>query len=108
MPTGGPILRIFEVKAKPGCAQKLLKNFETTSVNVVKGKAGNLGYFFGDCVNGAEDVVMFVSIWINLDAVQRHFGKDWQESYLPDGYNDLIEECSIRHFDTTSGWHVNI
>ena len=103
----GAILRMFEVRTKPGCAQTLLDNFATTSANVVRGQPGNLGYFFGECVQGGDDVVLFVSVWENLDAVKAQFGGDWQTSYLPDGYEDLIEACSIRHVDMGCGWHVD-
>ncbi len=103
----GPILRIFEVRTKAGCADKLLANFETTSADVVRGHAGNLGYFFGSSVERREDTVMFVSVWQNLDAVKTRFGEDWQKSYLPDGYENLIEECSIRHLDVGAGWHID-
>lgn len=51
-------------------------------------------------------MAMFVSIWDDLDAVKRHFGEDWQESYLPEGYEDLIETCSIRHIYVGSGWNA--
>ncbi len=102
----GPLLRIFEVQTKPGCVEKLLENFSTTSANVVRGKPGNNGYFFGRCVQGGDDIVMFVSVWRDLDAVKTRFGDDWQRSYMPDGYEDLIETCFVRHFDASSGWHV--
>ena len=102
----GPLLRVFEVRAKPGCADQLLQNFSTTSAEVVQGQPGNNGYFFGKCVQGGDNVVVFVSVWKDLDAIKERFGKDWKSSYLPAGYEDLIEECSIRHFDMGSGWHV--
>ena len=107
MSTGGPILRIFEVMCKPGCSDRLLENFKSTSADVVRDKPGNLGYFFGRCVQGGENTVMFVSVWSDLEAVKSRFGKDWQRSYLPEGYEDLIETCSIRHLDADSGWHVS-
>ena len=47
MNTDGPVLRIFEVRTKPDCAAVLLKNFATTSAQVVSGKPGNRGFFFG-------------------------------------------------------------
>ena len=102
----GPLLRIFEVQTKPGCADELLKNFATTSADVVRDKPGNNGYFFGRCVQGGDDVVMFVSVWRNLDAVKSRFGDDWQASYMPEGYDELIDECSVRHIDMSDGWHV--
>ena len=103
----GPILRIFEVRTKPGCRDRLLENFASTSAAVVRGEPGNRGYFFGRCVQGGEDVVLFVSVWENLAAVKARFGDAWQESFMPPGYEDLIETHSIRHFDMQSGWHVD-
>ena len=102
----GPILRIFEVRTRPGCSEKLLANFSSTSADVVRDKPGNRGYFFGSCIQGGDDVVMFVSVWKDLAAVKARFGADWRESYLPEGYEDLIDECSIRHLDASGGWHV--
>lgn len=100
------MLRVFEVRTKAGCAERLLKNFATTSADVVQGKPGNKGYFFGHCVQGGDDVVMFVSVWKDLDAVKARFGADWQVSYMPDGYEDLIDACFIRHFDMSEGWNI--
>ncbi len=106
MTASGPVLRIFEVKTKRGSVDQLLKNFATTSADVVRDQPGSKGYFFGRCVQGGEDTVMFVSVWQDLDAVKARFGKDWERSYLPQGYEDLIETCSIRHVDLNAGWHV--
>ena len=107
MTSKGPLLRVFEVRTKEGCAEMLLQNFATTSAGVVKGHPGNNGYFFGHCVQGGESIVMFVSVWNNLDAVKARFGDDWQVSYMPEGYEDLIEECFVRHFDMSEGWEVH-
>ncbi len=106
MTTDGPLLRIFEVRTKEGCAETLLRNFATTSADVVRGKPGNRGYFFGRCVEGGDNVVMFVSLWKDLDAVKARFGDEWQASHLPSGYEDLIDTCSVRHFDMSAGWQV--
>ncbi|MEM7749731.1 MAG: antibiotic biosynthesis monooxygenase [Pseudomonadota bacterium] len=104
----GPILRVFEVRTKPGAADQLLQNFSSTSAGVVQGQPGNQGYFFGRCVQGGANAVLFVSVWKDLEAVKERFGDDWQTSYLPAGYEDFIEECSIRHFNMAGGWHVDM
>ena len=49
---------------------------------------------------------MFVSVWIDLDAVKSRFGKNWEKSFIPDGYEELIETCSLRHLKVGKGWHV--
>ncbi|NNE52467.1 MAG: antibiotic biosynthesis monooxygenase [Sulfitobacter sp.] len=102
----GPILRLFEVRTKPGCAAELLDKFATTSADVVQNEPGNQGYFFGRGAVTDEDYVIFASIWADLQAVKDRFGKDWQSSFLPPGYDALIEDCSIRHIHLTSGLKI--
>ena len=103
----GPLLRVFEVRTKKGNVETLLANFETTSAGVVDGHPGNRGYFFGRCVQGGDETLMFVSLWNDLDAVKARFGADWEKSYIPEGYEHLIEDCSVRHFDMSGGWQVD-
>ena len=73
--TESPIMRLFEVRVKPGAAEKLLQNFATTSAEVVRGKPGNLGYFFGRGVGDDDDMVVFTSLWKDLDAIKTRFGE---------------------------------
>lgn len=105
--SGGPVMRLFEVRTKPGCADALLASFATTSADVVRGHPGNLGYFFGRGVP-EQDTVIFASLWRDLDAVKARFGADWQVSYLPDGYEQMIESCSVRHIDMAGDWHAAV
>ncbi|MHA7899436.1 MAG: antibiotic biosynthesis monooxygenase family protein [Henriciella sp.] len=102
------ILRQFEVQAKPGCAGALLEKFATSSAAVVQDQPGNLGYFFGRGVAGEEDRVMFTSVWTDLDAVKARFGAHWQDSFLPEGYDVLIQACSVRHVEIDAGWAVDV
>lgn len=104
----GPILRLFQVQAKPGCTRDLMEKFATTSAAVVKGEPGNKGLFFGQGVAQDDDYVVFASIWSDLDAVKTRFGEEWQTSFLPPGYEAMIEDCSVRHIDLSQGWHVQI
>lgn len=106
MKSDGPVLRVFEARTKPNCMEKLLQNFATTSAHVVLGEPGNRGYFFGRCVREDQNTVIFVSVWKDLAAVQDRFGDDWQVSYMPEGYDELIDDCSLRHIDLSQGWHV--
>ena len=91
------ILRIFDVRAKVGKAELLKHKLSGTSISVVMGKPGNLGYLFGEDKSSDGNDLVFISVWTDLQAVKDHFGKDWEQSYLPEGYEELIESCSIRH-----------
>ena len=93
------ILRVFEVRAKPGQADLLKQKLSDTSVSVVDGEPGNLGYFFGENISSDGNDLVFISVWKDLDSIKVRFGKDWEASYLPEGYDKLIESCSIRHIE---------
>ena len=93
------ILRIFDVRAKVGKAELLKKKLSDTSISVVMGKPGNLGYLFGENKSSDGNDLVFISVWKDLQAVRDHFGKDWEQSYLPEGYEELIETCSIKHIE---------
>lgn len=93
------VLRIFEVRAKPGNAGVLKQKLSNTSVSVVNGKPGNLGYFFGKNLSTDENELVFISVWKDLESIKSLFGKTWEESYLPEGYDEIIESCSIKHIE---------
>ena len=100
----GSVLRVFEAHVKPGCADTLAKKFATTSAKVVDGQPGNQGHFLGKQVDGETEVMFFVSAWTGLDAIKSYFGKDWESSYLPPGYTDLIEAYSVKHIALQKDW----
>lgn len=93
------ILRVFDVRAKPGQAERLQQKLSDISVSVVRGKPGNLGYFFGENLSSDGNDLVFISVWKDMDSIKSHFGKDWEQSYLPKGYEELIESCSIKHIE---------
>ncbi|WGH78603.1 antibiotic biosynthesis monooxygenase family protein [Jannaschia ovalis] len=105
-PADGPVLRLFEVKVRDGHAETLLQKLSTTSAEVVRNEAGNCGYFFGRDIFTDDGKLVFASLWKDLDAIKQRFGEDWQASFLPEGYEDIIEEHAIRHIDLGGGWFV--
>ena len=92
------VLRVFDVRAKPGQVSALREKLASTSIDVVRGEPGNVGHYFGRLHSAAGDELVFISIWESLDAVKARFGDSWEESFLPPGYEALIEDCSIRHY----------
>ncbi len=103
---GGTILRLFTVRVKEGRSDELLAKFATTSADVVQHEPGNAGYFYGKGIAKDEDTVIFASLWQNIGAVQDRFGTSWQESFLPPGYDELIDTCTICHIDVGTGWNI--
>ena len=105
--SGGPVMRLFQVKVKAGKAADLLSKFATTSAEVVKDEPGNTGYCFGKEISADGNRLVFASFWKDMQAVKQRFGEDWQHSFLPEGYENLIEEHSLLHLDLSDGWFVD-
>ena len=100
------ILRVFEVRAKPGKADVLRQKLSDTSVSVVDGEPGNLGYLFGSNLSSDGNDLVFISVWRDMQSIQSRFGAQWQESHLPEGYEALIESCSLKHIKIDGQLHA--
>ena len=102
------ILRIFDVRARAGKVDILKRKLSDTSVSVVKGKPGNLGYFFGSNLSTGENDLVFISVWRDLESIKALFGAQWRESFLPEGYEEIIERCAIEHIEFEGELAANI
>jgi len=96
-----PIVRIFRARARQGCERALADKLATSSVQVVKGQPGFLGYLVAGPANESEHEFIFASIWADADAIKARFGQEWRAALLPPGYAELIEECSVAHYHLT-------
>jgi len=65
----GPVMRLFQVHARKGCADELLGRFATTSADVVRQKPGNEGYLFGRGVAVDDDIVHGPPVRLSNQAV---------------------------------------
>jgi len=80
----------------------LADKLATSSVQVVQGQAGFLGYLVAGPANERQHEFIFASIWTDADALKARFGPEWRVSLLPPGYAELIEECSVEHYHLTA------
>ena len=97
-----PIIRVFRARAKRGCERALADKLATSSVEVVQGQPGFLGYLVAGPASKGRHEFIFASIWADSDAVKARFAEQWRVSMLPPGYAELIEECSVGHYHLTS------
>lgn len=97
-----PIIRVFRARARLGCESALADKLATSSIEVVRGQPGFLGYLVAGPANESQHEFIFASIWANADAVKTRFGEEWRVSLLPPGYAELIEECSVDHYHLTA------
>src|SRR5215475_10849112 len=97
-----PIIRVFRAYARRGCEKALADKLATSSVQVVQGQSGFLGYLVAGPANESQHEFIFASIWADADAVRTRFGAGWRVSHLPPGYAELIVECSVDHYQLTA------
>jgi hypothetical protein len=79
----------------------LAEKLATSSVQVVRNEPGFLGFVSAGPANNSDRDFVFASMWRDADAMQARFGDDWRVSFLPPGYAELIEECSVEHYQLT-------
>jgi hypothetical protein len=79
----------------------LADKLATSSVEVVQGQPGFLGYLVAGPASEHQHEFIFASIWASADAVKVRFGEEWRVSLLPPGYAELIEECCVDHYHLT-------
>jgi hypothetical protein len=80
----------------------LADKLATSSVEVVEGQPGFLGYLVASPASELQHEFVFASIWTDVDAVKARFGEEWRVSLLPPGYAELIDECSVIHYHLTA------
>jgi quinol monooxygenase YgiN len=97
-----PIIRVFRARARQGYEDALADKLATSSVQVVQGEPGFLGYLVAGPANDSEREFIFASMWTDADALKARFGPEWRVSLLPPGYAELIEECSVEHYHLTA------
>lgn len=96
-----PIIRVFRARAKPGREKALAEKLATSSIEVVQGQPGFLGYLAAGPANDHQREFIFATIWADANAVKARFGDEWRVSHLPPGYAELIEECTVDHYHLT-------
>ena len=58
------IFRAFDLRAKSGQTELLKQKLSDTSVKVVAGKPGNVGYFFGESLSwDGNDLLKAIWMW---------------------------------------------
>jgi hypothetical protein len=68
---------------------------------VVQGQPGFVGYLIAEPASEDQHEFIFASIWTDAAALKARFGQEWRDSLLPPGYTELIEECSVEHYQLT-------
>ena len=100
-PSGVPILRLFKARARLNCESALAEKLATSSVRVVRDEPGFLGFVSAGPATSTDRDFVFATMWRDVEAIKARFGRDWRASFLPPGYAELIEECSVEHYHLT-------
>ena len=71
-----PIIRVFRAHARQGCNRALADKLATSSVQVVQGQPGFLGYLVAGPANESQHEFIFASIWTDADALKARLDRN--------------------------------
>jgi quinol monooxygenase YgiN len=95
------IIRLFRAKPKPNKAEELTALVKDVSIPFVDGHAGLLARHAGRSVTTADEEIVMISVWKDLDAMKGMTGERWEEAVIPDErFAERIETCSVQHYET--------
>lgn len=91
------ILRIFRVRARPGCASALERVVRERGVPNIARREGLLSLFVGRPDDGDDRDLVLVSVWRDEEALRAFKGDAWKEARLLPEEIELSESASVSH-----------
>ena len=91
------VIRIFRVRARPGCASELERVVRERGVPNITRREGLVSLLVGRPDDGDERDLMLVSVWRDLEALRAFKGDAWREARLLPEELGLSESASVSH-----------
>ena len=94
------IVRVFRAKVIPGAEEKFAHKLKESSVGVLEGRDGMLGYFAGRPTSVTPDEFVMISLWRDEASVRALAGEDWGKAVMPDEeYAPILREFFTHHYE---------
>ncbi|MDF0595082.1 antibiotic biosynthesis monooxygenase family protein [Psychromarinibacter halotolerans] len=93
------IMRIFQVRTRPGKEAEFATFFHETAIPLMKGTDGIVEVLPGAPHPDTPREFCFVMVWRDLDALKAFVGKDYASPHIDPAEAELVEERTIRHYE---------
>jgi quinol monooxygenase YgiN len=92
------IIRVFRAKIKPGKIEDFKQLVQTQSIPWLMASEGMLGYFAGEPLDRDGTEFVMVTLWRDLDSLQRFVGGNWQTPMVTPDEAPLVDEMLAYHY----------
>ena len=91
------IMRIFQVRIRPGKEEEFSKFFYETAIPLMKGTDGIVEVLPGAPHDDPREF-SFVMVWRDLDALKAFVGEDYNSPHIDPAEAELVESRTIKHY----------
>ncbi|MFY0691046.1 MAG: hypothetical protein JXR14_03895 [Paracoccaceae bacterium] len=92
------IVRIFQVRTRPGKEAAFGKFFHDTAIPLMKSTKGLVTVLPGAPLPETPRDFSFVMVWEDLDALKAFVGEDYNSPHIDPAEAELVEERRISHY----------
>ena len=93
------IIRIFQVRTRPGKEEEFSKFFHETAIPLMRATEGIVSVLPGAPRPDSPRDFSFVMIWRDLQSLKRFVGEDYQSAHIDPAEAELVETRSIKHYE---------
>ncbi len=93
------IMRIFQVRTRPGKEAEFATFFHDTAIPLMKATDGIVEVLPGAPRPETPREFSFVMVWRDLDALKAFVGEDYASPHIDPAEAELVEERTIRHYE---------
>lgn len=93
------IMRIFQVKTRPGKEGEFSKFFHETAIPLMRKTEGIVSVLPGAPRSDSPREFSFVMIWKDLSSLKRFAGEDYHNPHIDPAEAELVESRTIKHYE---------
>lgn len=93
------IMRIFQVKIRPGKEAEFADFFHNTAIPLMKSTDGIVQVLPGAAREASPREFSFVMVWRDMASLQAFVGEDIDSPHIDPAEAELVEQRVIRHYD---------
>lgn len=93
------IMRIFQVRTRPGKERAFETFFRETAIPLMKGTEGIVSVLPGAARADSPRDFSFVMVWKDLEALKAFVGEDYTTPHIDPAEAEIVESRTITHYD---------
>ncbi len=93
------IIRVFRARIRAGKVAEFKRMVQEQSIPWLASTDGMLGYFAGEPLSEDERGFAMVTLWRDIESLQRFVGESWKTPVVTADEAPLVEEMVAHHYE---------